>query len=241
MRTLAFALAIGSVSPAFAADIVRPISSPRIVAPAAYTWTGFYAGFTVGGDGGSSTFTDLPSGNTLPWLITGDTFTARRVGPNIGLEAGYNAQISAIVLGIEGDIGYLGGHGRGESQSISPPGNGIYGYIQSGGYASLRARAGIAMHRVLLFATAGGILADHGAYMDDAPDSGLTGETGFVGGWIVGGGLEYALSDHWAAKFDALYYSLADKIVRGADPVAGPSYNVASNGTIVRLGFNYRF
>jgi outer membrane immunogenic protein len=217
------------------------LSMAQAASAAPYNWTGFYAGFNLGVDGGSSTFTDLPSGDGLPWLITGDTFTAKRTGASIGIEAGYNRQISHLVLGIEGDVGYLGGNGRGESQSISPTGAGIFGYIQSGGYVSLRARAGIAMDRVLLFATAGGIVANHRSYMQDVDFNGLTKETGPVGGWIVGGGLEYAVSSRWTAKLDALTYRLATKTVTGADTFAGPTYSVTSKGTIVQLGFDYKF
>ena len=225
----------------FALGAIALLSMAGAASAAAYSWTGFYAGFNLGLDGGSSKFTDLPSGDGLPWLITGDTFTAHRTGPTLGVQAGYNWQVSHLVVGIEADAGYLGGSGRGESQSISPPGDGIFGYIQDGGYASVRARAGIAMDRLLVFATAGGIVANHRAYMQDVDFNGLTRETGPELGWIAGGGFEYALSGGWTAKVDALYYRLPTKTVTGADSFDGPTYRVASNGEILQLGLNYRF
>jgi outer membrane immunogenic protein len=208
---------------------------------APFDWSGFYAGFNLGVDVGSSSFTDQPAGNGLPWLITGDQFTAYRIGPTLSVEAGYNLQISNFVVGIEGEVGYLGGSGRGESQSVLPPGNGIYGYILPGPFASVRLRAGVAADGLLVFATAGGIIADHRAYMQDAAFGGLTSETGLVGGVIAGGGVEYALAADWTVKVEGLYYQLADKVVTGSDPFAGPAYNVASKGGLVRIGFNRKF
>jgi len=217
-------------------------ATTQAASAASYDWTGFYAGFNLGVDPASSTFTDRVAGDGLAWLIEGDTFTATRVGPTVGLQAGYNIQRSNLVVGVEGDVGYLGGTGRGESQSRlpAPDGTGIYGYIQDGPYASLRARAGIAADRVLVFATVGGIVATHRAYMHDSVVGPMTSESGLALGWTAGGGIEYALADSWTVKLDALYYSLPDQTVRGSDPATAPLYKIASNGGLVRLGFNHK-
>jgi len=57
--------------------------------------------------------------------------------------------------------------------------------------ASLRLRAGFASGRFLVYATGGLAFAD----FDNL-------------GWVAGGGLEYALSDHWTVGAEYLYYEI---------------------------------
>ena len=60
------------------------------------------------------------------------------------------------------------------------------------------------------------------------------------GSWHWRSSFQHALSNNWAVKADALYYDLATKRITGADPVGGPTYDVASSGEMIRLGFNYK-
>jgi outer membrane immunogenic protein len=72
-------------------------------------------------------------------------------------------------------------------------------------------------------------------------------------GYALGGGFEYALTDHWTTKVEYLYYNLGNashplnlvyNSVAGAPVIVFPTLGktVASvNGSIIRLGLNYRF
>jgi outer membrane immunogenic protein len=70
-------------------------------------------------------------------------------------------------------------------------------------------------------------------------------------GYTVGGGFEYALTDHWTTKVEYLYYNLGNAThALNLDDIAGPAglaYPTLGNtvapihGTIVRTGFNYKF
>jgi len=238
MRIIAFfvAAALLGAGGASAADL-----APRAVEPAApvylpFTWTGFYAGANIGADFSTSKFTDMPAGNGLPWNAIGDTFSPDRTGFTGGIQAGYNWQMSHFVLGAEADFGYLGGTGT-ASSNLTPL---TVGHIGTGYYGTLRARAGFAVDRLLIFATAGGIVADQAAYMSD---TGLTAtsKTGAQGGWTAGGGVEYAFTDNWTVKLDALYYDLGSKTVNDGNAVSGPTFRIKNSGELVRLGINYKF
>ncbi len=76
-------------------------------------------------------------------------------------------------------------------------------------------------------------------------------------GWTVGGGAEYALSSHWSAKVEALYYDLGRTNLNttpasietigggtGIGSIFGSANRALSTqwtGGLARFGVNYRF
>ncbi len=78
----------------------------------------------------------------------------------------------------------------------------------------MRARAGVAFDRALIYATGGF------AFADDA------------NGWTVGGGLEYAFTNNLSAKIEGLYVNL-DQDHDFVDDEA--------EFGVVRAGLNFRF
>ena len=137
--------------------------------------------------------------------------------------------------------------------------------------STIRARAGLPVlsDRGLLFLTGGLAIAQvssSGTVTISQADSGLglggttvawTGSsTSTRVGYAVGGGLEYALTDHWTVKGDYLYYDVGQvshplnlNVIANGTGVNRPNLfypslgsTVASvNGSIIRLGLNYRF
>jgi hypothetical protein len=82
-----------------------------------HNWTGFYLGASVGyafGDTGvalspSPNFLTInPSPQMFNFIAANGTSTMRPSGFNGGLQAGYKAQVGAIVFGVEADWSYLG-------------------------------------------------------------------------------------------------------------------------------------
>ena len=246
-------LSVGGSS--FAADMgaKAPAYTKAPVAAAVFNWTGFYVGGHVGGASSKSDFADVfnPLTGTAYITVGGtDRFTANRSGLVAGAQAGYNWQISSIVLGVEGDLGYLGGDGR--QISVAPGANGeIVGEARGGLYASFRGRVGVAFDRLLVFATGGVIGVNTGARVTDqfAPTTLLTNRQGFRAGWTVGGGLEYTITNKWTLKADYLYYDLGTERVTGEMVVNGVpqgapnfySWDIKNTGHIGRVGVNYLF
>ncbi len=197
----------GSV--ALAADL--PISPPPPPAPV-FTWTGIYLGGQIGfawGNGGVGTFAAAgPS----------DVFTASFDGSAQGViggaHVGYNYQINQWVLGLEGSV-----DGTSLEKTVTGIGSDFFGNTdalsfstRSGIQGSIRARAGFAWDRLLIYATGGVAFAGF--------DSGITDVGGFITngfqdatanfsntrvGWTAGGGIEYAMTNSWSVRVEYRY------------------------------------
>ena len=199
----------GFAGAASAADLpVRAAPpAPIIAAVPVFTWTGFYVGVNAGyGWNANDSIT-----------VGGLTFDLDDEGGFVGgAQAGYNYQIGSFVVGLEGDIQYadFGGDDR-----FDFDGDGILDddFNTSDWFGTVRARAGVAFDRALIYATGGFAFADNAT------------------GWTVGGGLEYAFTNNLSAKIEGLYVNLDqdDNNFFAID-------NDAEFG-VVRAGLNFRF
>ena len=206
---LASVALFGFAGAASAADLpVRAAPpAPIIAAVPVFTWTGFYVGVNAGyGWNANDSIT-----------VGGVTFDLDDEGGFVGgAQAGYNYQIGSFVVGLEGDIQYadFGGDDR-----FDFDGDGILDddFNTSDWFGTVRARAGVAFDRALIYATGGFAFADNAT------------------GWTVGGGLEYAFTNNLSAKVEGLYVNLDqdDNNFFGID-------NDAEFG-VVRAGLNFRF
>jgi outer membrane immunogenic protein len=198
---------LGLASGAMAADLPsRRAPAPIIAAVPVFTWTGFYVGVNAGY--GWNTNDSITVGGVRFDLDDEGGFVG-------GAQAGYNYQIGSFVVGLEGDIQYadFGGDDRFDFDN-----DGIADddFNNSDWFGTVRARAGVAFDRALIYATGGF------AFADDAT------------GWTVGGGLEYAFTNNLSAKVEGLYVNLdQDDNFLGID-------NDAEFG-VVRAGLNFRF
>lgn len=176
-------------SAAFAADIPQAAPPAPVFAPVpVFTWTGFYVGVNAGwgwrNDDEETVFLTPTPGT--PGLAGTLLFPGGDDGGFTGGgQIGYNYQIGSFVIGAEADIQWADTD-EGENALFIPgpgfAGTFVPGIFQSSSpewWGSLRARAGVAFDRVLIYAT-GGL-----AYTEDNT------------GWIVGGGVEWALPTNW--------------------------------------------
>jgi outer membrane immunogenic protein len=205
---LASVALLGFAGAASAADLpVRAAPpAPIIAAVPVFTWTGFYVGVNAGyGWNANDSIT-----------VGGVRFDLDDEGGFVGgAQAGYNYQIGSFVVGLEGDIQYadFGGDDRFD---FDRDGIADDDFNNSDWFGTVRARAGVAFDRALIYATGGF------AFADDAT------------GWTVGGGLEYAFTNNLSAKVEGLYVNLdQDDNFLGID-------NDAEFG-VVRAGLNFRF
>ena len=197
-----------------AADLCVPRSpvAAAVVAPT-FNWTGFYVGAHAGyGFGRTTGFGPGP-------------FPANTSGPLIGLQAGFNYQINQIVLGAEADIAFAAISGR-NTAGIAPV---LY---RTNALGSVRARAGVAVDRALLYVTGG--LGIQGGSFATAIGGGAENYTRL--GWTVGAGVEYAVTPNWTVKAEYSYYNFGTHTL-------GPIYvgTVRADVHTVKLGVNYLF
>ena len=200
---LASVALFGFAGAASAADLPMRAAPPAPVIAAApiFTWTGFYVGVNAG-YGWSDDDNDAVA-------LADEDDDGGFVG---GAQVGYNYQIGSFVVGLEGDIQYadFGREGAFVVDGVS------YDIDRSDWFGTVRARAGVAFDRALIYATGGF------AFADDA------------NGWTVGGGVEYAFTNNLSAKIEGLYVNLdQDDNFLGID-------NDAEFG-VVRAGLNFRF
>jgi opacity protein-like surface antigen len=182
-------------------DVTRPAyaSANAATNTASMNWTGFYVGGHVGGafsdNRWSDPFPSVQTGLRLNDAGFGDTIHGN--GPLAGGQAGFNWQTGSWVLGLQGawsktDL-------RGENTCYSGVG-GLNCQNIINNVATGTGRLGYAWDRALVYAEGG---AAHGQidYMllgDTNNRSRGYGVTRIAPwGWVVGGGLEYAMTDHW--------------------------------------------
>ena len=121
------------------------------------------------------------------------------LGALFGGQIGGNYQIGQFVIGAEGDFDWQNLRGASASGICAPA---VIGgcAVASNWLATLRGRAGFAADRVLFYITGGG------AFTNIKPSTGaLPHGGGSEPGWTAGGGIEYAFTDNWTAKFEYLY------------------------------------
>jgi outer membrane immunogenic protein len=174
----ATALTTAGLSAASAADLPVRAAPPVIAMAPIFTWTGFYAGVNAGwGWRDSNRQTVILDGAVPGTLFFPDNGDGGFTG---GGQIGYNWQFGSFVIGAETDIQWAD-TGNSEAVAFVPfgaPGVFVPGEFRndlSDWFGTVRLRAGVAFDRVLVYAT-GGL-----AYTEDNT------------GWVVGGGVEWAL------------------------------------------------
>src|SRR5262249_15495201 len=138
--------------------------------------------------------------------------------------------------------------------TINAPPAGLSCKTQSNWIGTVRARAGYAWDRVLLYGTAG--IA--GANVQTSL-SGLPPQTNFKAGWTAGAGLEWAFAENWTFKVEYLFVDLGNAVCNhgyscGFDaaalqtttpastiPAVNSNSSVKLNENIVRVGVNFKF
>jgi outer membrane immunogenic protein len=220
--------------PAQAADLPAKAPAARMYAPA-YSWSGFYLGVNAG-YGLASTVIDDQDCN-----ISCSSQTLSKGGFTVGGTAGYNWQMGATVLGIEGDWNWI--DAKKSFVSVNWPS--IHS-AEIKSFGTVRARAGLAVDRTLIYVTGGAAWLDQKVSAICSPNcftSGFTSNKTEVG-LAAGAGLEFAVTDKVTAKLEYLYIALPSKnhIPDAAHP--SPDYNnygFTSNLQVVRAGLNYHF
>src|SRR5262249_20252645 len=125
-------------------------------APPECNWTGFYIGLNVGGQWGHSEDKDFDYNFGVPNDFAGPKpWGYDESGVIAGGQVGYNYQWNWLVLGIEGDLGYMNLDGRGTEPGS--PGGDTFGKTDSDFYTTVRGRLGFAHGHWLFYGTGGWI------------------------------------------------------------------------------------
>lgn len=178
----------------------------------------------------------------------------------MGGELGYNWQIGWLVLGVETEIGGVTGSTHSNSLGLingTGSGPGVFfpfaltQRADNGLYGTTRGRLGVAFGQALIYGT-GGVAYTSGNYSFVYTD-GLfpaigTATTSNKIGYVVGGGVEYALNNNVSVKGEFLYTQYGKATTSG---LIVNLFNTNFTNTFTtsarvqeytaRVGINYRF
>jgi outer membrane immunogenic protein len=223
-----------------AADLQMPTKAPP-PPPPVFSWTGFYLGGNLGGAWGHGTVTDT---------FNGINFGGTRNGVFIGGgQAGFNYQISNIVLGVEGDFGWAANNNN-SSDGVAVPalgGNIVQVTSNNRWLTTVAGRLGVAFDRVLFYGKGGGGWVGNNSFTvtNFTTGASISGGSSTNSGWLAGVGLEWAFANNWTAKIEYDYLGLNSRsftVPAGSPFLAGDTFNTGSNNVqTVKVGINYLF
>ncbi|HXZ16087.1 MAG TPA: TonB-dependent receptor [Roseiarcus sp.] len=208
-------------------------SKPAPQPPFTPVWDGFYLGAQVGyGWGlndGSITYAtpgglagQSALGSSAAFVGGETTANGDAIGPMGGVHFGYNRQYGQWVTGLEGSVDPtvmnrnlaisvpdLAADPMGTKGIAATATGSIWSQIQ----ASLRARAGYALDRMLIYGTAGVAFGEFAStfqlYGIDnttlAPFYAANEHSALRVGWTVGAGVEFAVNPHWSVRGEYRY------------------------------------
>jgi outer membrane immunogenic protein len=233
---LASVALFGFAGAASAADLpVRAAPpAPIIAAAPIFTWTGFYVGAQIGyGWNANDNDIVLPTG----FVVQSGDFGDSGDGFLAGVHAGYNYQIGSFVVGLEGDIEGVFGDDDDDLVIVGPGGVVFTNYGFAGNaldwQGSIRARAGFAFDRALIYATGGF------AFAGVSDGFGLVGDNDdTLTGWTLGAGIEYAFTNNLTTRLEYRYtnYDGGDNFFNN---VALGSNDIEFH--TIRAGLSYKF
>jgi outer membrane immunogenic protein len=238
--------AMGAVGLAGAADLLK---APPVAAP--FNWSGCY----VGGFGGWATAntwtsTDLGSARVPLFSTAGanDWSYSENSSFTGGGTAGCNWQPWAgtgLVLGLEGEAGYFQLSGS----ALEPNSIDVIGSSKMGsGYGLIAGRVGWAfLERLLVYGKVGVAFYDSTSTVSvsTGPDRIVATGSKSQSPLAVGGGLEYAMSDHWTGKAEYMFLDSSSSYnACGVDSALGQTFcwqQAPSPVHLVKFGLNYKF
>lgn len=221
---------------------------PRDDSPPALTWNGLYVGANVGFAGDEFSYPVSATDATGAVLGSGSAHL-NSSGVIGGGQIGYNYQFNGpFVIGIEGDIqgasvtGEVGVNGSTGGTAFSAKAGSQLNYL-----GTVRGRLGyvILNNRGLIYATGGLAYGGLHSYANGSIGGaalGVSKDTTAMG-WTVGGGFEYALTDHLTLRTEYLFADLGNETLYNGPLLGVNNVHLAVGATanIFRAGLNYKF
>lgn len=198
-----------------------------------HDWTGFYAGTHIANGAADNHWkSGTGAGPEFAGAFTGG-------GLSNGFQAGYNRQVRNWVWGVEAEAAFADIEGPARCADA------VYLCQASiDGIGTLAVRGGYAFDRMLVYGKAGGALMHEHLKMTPTPGNGQT-ET-YVGkawrkGFVVGAGVEYALTPSLAAKIEYDFFSFSGDIAFTGNEGNNPTVALTQRIHLVKVGLNYQF
>ena len=230
-------LAAASAPAASGADL-RAYPVKALPAAPVFDWSGIYVGGHAGyAGGGKDWYIPSASGPSLQSHVNLE-------GALAGGQIGINQQFGHLVLGIEGAMAWSGLRGS----SSLPIGSFSLAFGDRADWlATVTGRAGFAVDRWLVYVRAGAAWAHERHSFDAVLPPGtlaLQGDETRTG-WLVGGGVEWALAGNWSARLAYDYIDFGQRRIDLPGTAFGAAavgrYDIQQKVQLATIGVNYRF
>ncbi len=248
-----------------AADVYSPPPGAYAGYKDAYTpgpgWNGFYLGLNGGfgwnvNDASLEAYAHDQTGGA-PGNSNSMIGSFERSGGFAGGQIGFNLTHSGFLFGIEADIqdADMSASTRGTAAAISGVSTTVTSAFASSRldyFGTLRGRLGYTVDRALIYLTSGfaygGVTDRLATGVTDAPAASYSNSiksTDTLSGYVLGGGVEYALTPAWSLKAEYQYLDLGKvALADGKDPTASSAgvgvFAADHSYNTIRLGLNYR-
>lgn len=260
VRGLIRAAAAVCVAGSFTFSNILPSNAQGANGPV--SWTGFYGGFHGSLLWANEDYPGAPAHIPPPLPGAGSGPPRHELdGGMLGLQVGAQYHfLNGFLIGVEADFS------RGNLSSTERDGNYILQTVDIEWTGSLRGRLGLPMGNFMPFVTAGVMwvganfqqscpqpdsVAVSGSHCGTRPADPLgpfapykLSDSQTHRGVVYGGGIEWLVNRNFTLKAEALYFSVSDEVYSIGMTPTGRTINptkIDYDGTIFRLGGNYRF
>jgi len=228
-------------APAGAADLPvksRPMYPPP---PVVFSWTGLYIGAHVGGAWGTKEWT-----NTLNGAQFVDDWQHNINGYLGGLQVGVNYQFAKyFVIGGEAQFSWANLDGKNHCSIV---GRDLNCSTKSDWLTTAALRFGFTNGDWLAYIKGGAAwVSDEHTFNQFAPNASISASNTRLG-WMVGTGIEYAITRNWSAKIEYNYLDFGTETIRFPDLASvlliqnlSDEVSIRQRIHLVKAGINYRF
>ena len=200
-----------------------------------HDWTGFYLGY----------YTGVVWGDENQLFVTAGTTTHPKFqGYALGGQVGYNFQIGKLLLGLEADYGFSNAEGG----KPCPNANFFSCTAEIDNLVFVTGRVGLVRDRAVYYVKGGLAVADVTTGFEQN-GGGLTtallvpndSKSETMTGWVIGAGMEFALTDRWSVKGEWMHFDLGTATFGTTCGSTSCAMRGDVEGEIARVGVNYRF
>jgi outer membrane immunogenic protein len=223
------ALLIPAAAGAADLKLKAPVAPPP---PPPYSWNGFYIGGELGWAHASGNVTDS---------LFGLSVDASRDGWLAGGVIGYNFETAnSIVFGVEADFDWTTLSATGNGVFIPGLGTTLQASAKTDWVSSFAGRIGFAADKALFYVKGGGAWVGNSASITNLNNGLSVSASNTNSGWLLGGGLEWAFTTNWSAKFEFDYIGLRSWSWNGV-LFPNDTFTASRNISELKIGLNYRF
>jgi outer membrane immunogenic protein len=209
----------------------------RAAYAAPFSWTGMYAGISAGYAWSHWRIVDIDGyAGGVANGVTKDTAHSGIFGAQLG----YNWQAGAIVVGVEGDLGFMT---PGKLKTLTNSVSGSEAGISMGGLGDITGRLGFAFGSTLVYAKGGWAFFTGDDNFHTATGSfSAVRHTDVFDGWTWGAGIEQMISKNFSVKLEYQHFDFGSENFTVFNAGGTPfRFKEDLKTDAVKLGFNVKF